>query len=184
MKYGITAKDAMTRHPVKIGANESVIKAARKMIKEDVGSLLIVEKNRLVGILTEKDILQKVIALGKDVRKIKVKDIMTKNIISINSNTDLYDIAKLINEKGIRRLPVIDNNKLKGIVTEKDLLKIEPRLIDVLIERIKIREPNIKPILKKKLLSAGNCEICGNYTDELFEVQGMYVCKDCKSSLI
>ncbi|MCW1296115.1 MAG: CBS domain-containing protein [Candidatus Parvarchaeota archaeon] len=183
MKYGITAKDAMTRHPVKINPDVNVMNAARKMIKENVGSLLVIEKNKLLGILTEKDIIQKVIAKGKDFRKIKVKDIMTTNVISISSNTDLYDIAKLMNEKGVRRLPVIDNGVLKGIVTEKDLLKIEPSLIDVLIEKIKIREPDIKRLVSGKMRHPGTCEICGNYTDELIESRGMFICNDCKSSL-
>jgi CBS domain-containing protein len=182
MRYGITAREAMTKHPVTIRPGVSVVNAVQRMLKENVGSLLVIEDKKLVGIVTEKDILIKVIAQQMDPKKTKVREVMTKDVITIAPDTDLYEIAKLMNEEDIRRLPVIEGGKLVGLITEKDLLKIEPSLLDVLIERMKIREPEIKPIIEEASLQ-GACEICGNYCEDLEEMGGMLICSLCKESM-
>jgi len=114
------------------------------MSEKDVGSLLVVKNKMLVGIITERDIISKVVASGKNSQVTKVSSIMSKNVITVSPNDDLYKVHFLMNKYNFRRLPVIEDGKLVGMLTEKDLIKIEPSILDVLSEKLKISEPKFK----------------------------------------
>lgn len=174
----ILAKDLMTSEPITISKEASVKKAVETMLKKDVGSLLVVEGDEIVGIITEKDIISKVVKYAKDPTKVKVKDVMTKKLITIRPDADIYEIAKVMTKKNVRRLPVCQGNKLLGLVTEKDILKFAPSVIYILSEKIKLRKGKRKSFSNPST-SAGICEICGNYSDNLREYKGMLVCEYC-----
>lgn len=181
MSYGISASEAMTKKPVAISPDKNLADAGILMLKEEVGSLVVVEKGKLSGIITEKDVVRELAKNRKDPTKTKISDVMTRSVETISADTDLYDVAKLMNKKDIRRLPVVDRGgKLLGMITEKDLLKIQPSVIDILIEKVKIREPKTMPSQKKGLAKpSGVCENCGNYSDSLVESKGTQICEDC-----
>lgn len=143
MEYGLKAYDIMTKKPVTISPDSTILEAVRRMLKRNVGSLLVVVEDKLRGIITEKDILTKVIAKNKDPKDTTVSEVMTRKLITISPEEDLYNIAKIMNEKGIRRLPVVKGRTLIGLITEKDLLAVQPSLIDVLIEKIRVYKPGL-----------------------------------------
>ena len=107
---------------VPIGA--SVKDAARIMNKHSIGSLIIFDekKKSIAGIITERDILEKVTADDKIASKIKVDDIMTKNVISISPEAYIDDAVYLFIQHKIKKLPVVENGELVGIVTSTDLI--------------------------------------------------------------
>jgi CBS domain-containing protein len=181
MTYGIFVRDAMTKNPVVAGPKETVFEGLEKMLDKGVGSLVVVKDNRIVGIVTEKDFLTKVMHKMKDPKKVKLAEVMTKNPISVGPEKDLYEVAKLMNDKNIRRVPVVDRSKLLGVITVKDVLKIEPSMINVLMEKIKIREPDFKPLRSSE--TAGMCELCGNYEETLVDADGMLLCDSCAKDL-
>lgn len=181
MAYGILARDAMTRKPIVIEPERTVFEGLELMLDKGVGSLLIIKGKKLVGIVTEKDLLSKVMHKMKDPQKMKISSIMTKNLITVGPGKDLYEVAKMMNDNNIRRIPVVEGSKLLGMITIKDLLKIEPSMINVLMERIKIREPDFKPLRSSD--TAGICELCGNYEETLVDASGMFVCDSCAKDL-
>ena len=130
--------DAMTKRPVSASSDISVHDAAKLMRKEHVGSLLIKNKKELLGIFTEHDIV-KMFALGADTKKAKASDFMNKKIISIDPNKDLYEAMVLMNKENVRRLPVLLNERCFGLITLKDILKIQPTLLELIVDRIKLR---------------------------------------------
>lgn len=144
VKYGIRVREIMTRKPVTINKEASIATAAKIMTQNRVGSLIIIDKGKLSGIITEGDILRRAFIKNKSPTKTKVWQIMTKDVVTAHPDDDLYHLTQIMNNKGIRRLPVVENEKVVGYITEKDLLKIEPSLLDVLIEKLKIKEPNVK----------------------------------------
>ncbi len=144
MKYRIRVREIMTRKPIFVSPDTSIGKAARLMAKRKIGSILVLDKGVLVGIVTEGDILKRAFIKNKSPTKTKVKEIMTRKPITVNPNDDLSKVAQIMNKKGIRKFPVVDNGKVVGYLSEKDLLKVEPGIIDVLIEKLKIREPSLK----------------------------------------
>lgn len=130
----LRAKDVMTSELVTCFPDESVVDAARKMSEYKVGSVLVVDRanpSRLVGILTEGDIVHRVVAKGLHPAEVKVEEIMTKDPIVVDENTPLHLVADLMREKNIGHIPVVDaSGKLKGIIAKSDIVRIAPSLIE------------------------------------------------------
>ena len=118
----------MRKSVVVIDPKDSVKKAASLMASKDIGCIVPVETGRPVGIMTERDILKKVTAKGIDPKSISVEDIMTRDIISLDSQRTVEEAVDLLEKKKIKRLPVIEKNNLIGIVTLTDLIKCLRRI--------------------------------------------------------
>lgn len=116
-------KDEMKRDVFVTGPDDSVKAAINLMSSKNIGCVVSVDKNKPVGILTERDILRRVVAPGIDSDNSKVRDIMTKKLISMESSKTVQEAVDLLEKRGIKRLPVIEFGKLIGIVTMTDLLK-------------------------------------------------------------
>ncbi len=144
MKYKIPVKEIMSTKPVSTKPDADSLSAARLMAKHDISFLPVVEDNILIGLITEGDILKRVFIKNKNPKKVKIKDIMTKKPISVSPGDDVSTVAGLMNSKKITKMPVTEGGKLLGCLTEKDILKIEPSIIDVLFEKLKLREPSLK----------------------------------------
>ncbi|MBC7129263.1 MAG: CBS domain-containing protein [Thermoplasmatales archaeon] len=177
MKKEILVKDIMSKAPVIVKSKASVIDAAKEMKIEKVGSVIVVENGKPVGILTESDILKKIVAEGKDASKIKVKDVMSTPLISISPDEKIEKAVKLLGKNRIRRLPVIENGKLVGIITERDIVQFSPLFIDLVEEWAKITKERIE--YERSETMAGKCEECGMATDKLIEVDGRMLCEFC-----
>ena len=102
MKTGITVYEAMTKRPVTASPNETIQDCARKMAKDQVGSIVIEDNKELVGIISEKDIVERVVANGLDVSKVKASEIMIRDIITIDPTRDLSDALILMGHEEIR----------------------------------------------------------------------------------
>jgi CBS domain-containing protein len=141
MQTGYKVMDVMTNKPVIAPKDMILTDAANLLIKEDVNSLLLVEDNKPVGIVTDEDIVRKCVARGLDSKKLKLKDIAIVDLITITADNDIYDALTLMGEHNIRQLPVVDKkNQLVGFVTVKGILKIQPDLIDTWMEKYEVRE--------------------------------------------
>ena len=88
----------------------------------------------------EKDLARKIVAKGLDADKIMAKDIMTTDVVTVSSNTSLYDAMVLINKRKIKHLPVVDNNAVVGIITAMEILRIQPSYMEILANPIKREE--------------------------------------------
>lgn len=144
MQTDYKVMDVMTNKPVSAGKEITLKEAAQIMLNSNVNSLLIVESDKPIGIVTDEDLVRKVIAKGLDPKKIRIKDIMITDLITISSNKDIYDAMKLMRDHNIRQLPVVDKGKLVGFLTAKDILKIQPELFDLWIEKYELREEQRK----------------------------------------
>jgi CBS domain-containing protein len=129
----------MTEDVVTINQDSSISKAAKLMSDKLIGCLVVTEDDKIKGILTERDILSKVIAEERDATKVKVGEIMSSPVTCISSEETLKKAAHLMGEKRIRRLPVVDNEKLAGIVTSDDLVlgfKLLGRMPEILSQPV------------------------------------------------
>jgi len=146
METGYKVIDIMTNHPVTMKSDVTVKECAQAILSESVGSVLVVENNEIKGIITEKDIVTRLVAKGLDSKKTLLKDIMTpkSDMVFIEPNKDLYDAIIIMKDNGVRRLPVLDAGKIKGLLTLNDILKIEPDLFDIMVEKLDIREEERK----------------------------------------
>ena len=144
MKTGVKVMDAMTKAPILVHPDDKLIKCVNKMIKGEVGSLVVARDNQLLGIITEKDLINKALGKNLDIKKKTAKDIMTTRMIKIDPNQDLYDAKLLMSREEVRRLPVTKEDRFIGLLTYKDILKLQPDLFDIIVENLKIREEETK----------------------------------------
>jgi CBS domain-containing protein len=114
-------RDAMTQDPRSIGQSASVAEAARLMREEDIGSLPITDDEKLVGMITDRDITTRVVAEAGDPRKTSVGDVSSRDLISVEANNDLEEALRLMARHQVRRLPVVENGRLVGIVAQADI---------------------------------------------------------------
>jgi CBS domain-containing protein len=117
------ASEIMSTKVKTITLDKTAFDAACIMKRHDIGALPVLDDGKLVGILTESDIFKQVTAKNLMPKKIRVKALMTKKIISVQPTSKIHDINKLLTEYSIRRVPVLDNGKLVGIVSASDLIR-------------------------------------------------------------
>jgi signal-transduction protein with cAMP-binding, CBS, and nucleotidyltransferase domain len=179
MKTGLSVIEAMTKNLVSVSPKTTVFEVAKLMKREHVGSVIVEENKKLIGILSEQDLVYKIVAQSKDPKKTLVKEIMVDDVISINPENDITEAMLKMSKLNVRRLPVVEEGKIVGMLTMKDILKVEPQLFELIVDKIELREENNKPI---NLVGEreGICELCNNYTPFLFEMDESLVCKDCR----
>lgn len=161
MKSKYRVADVMTVKPIIVGPETTIEQAAVKMQIQKIGSLLVEENKNLLGIITEKDLVDKVLAKSLNPKTTKVKEIMTKIVHTVSPNEDLLIAIRKMAKANVKRLPVLDKNKLVGFLTSKDVLAIQPELFEILTERFHLRETERKPHIA---CGEGNCDKCGNTT--------------------
>lgn len=124
MKVG----EVMHKGAITATADEPLPPVAQRMGEKRVGCVVVLQKGKVAGILTERDILRKVVAPNKTAAKIRVKDVMTAPVTTVGSDTDLDEATALMSERCIRRLPVVDRGKLVGILTGADVICFLPEM--------------------------------------------------------
>jgi len=116
-----SVRDAMTENPRSIGASASVVEAARLMRDEHIGSLPITDDEELVGMITDRDITTRVVAEAADPKTTSVGDVVSRDLISVEPDEDLEEAVQLMASHQVRRLPVVENGRLVGIVAQADV---------------------------------------------------------------
>jgi CBS domain-containing protein len=115
-------RDVMTSNPRSLGSESNAVEAARLMRDEDVGVVPVVEGDKLVGTVTDRDIVVRVVAEGKSAESVGVGEIASRNLVTIDPQQDLDDALRLMARHKVRRLPVVEEDgKLVGIVSQRDV---------------------------------------------------------------
>jgi CBS domain-containing protein len=122
-------KDIMSKDIVSLNSKDSIERAAQMMKQFDVGSIPVCDSEKLVGIITDRDITLNCVASGANANQQKICDVMTSNPVTGRPDMDVHDAAKIMSEQQIRRLPITQNDNLVGIVSLGDI-SLEPNLQD------------------------------------------------------
>ncbi|MEK6926137.1 MAG: CBS domain-containing protein [Nanoarchaeota archaeon] len=181
----ILVSDIMTRDPITTKPDTNLLECARQMVKKKAGSLLLVDKKRLVGFISRKDILWALVKKSKeDLSKIKAIEISPKKIATTKPSATIKEAVEKMKNLKFERLPVIQNGQLVGMLTVRDILNFNPEIYPELDEFDQIREETekLKRIKKIQNTKEGICEECGNY-DVLFRVHGNLICDTCKDKM-
>ncbi|MFC1454654.1 cyclic nucleotide-binding/CBS domain-containing protein [Candidatus Undinarchaeota archaeon] len=172
----ITVKEAMTPEVKTVNTSDSLEKVSKFMVEHNIGCV-VVSDGGPVGIISEADLVT-TIADGQDPKKTKAKDVMTSPVVSIGPNEDVIEVSKKLSKYNIRRIPVMEGDRLMGIVTSHDLLRVAAEEESILSELVDIRLGQIMGSKKHRYLS-GRCEVCTEYSDFLSDVNGKLVCQEC-----
>jgi len=116
-------RDIMTKNVVKSDKDSTIYDLARLMDQNRIGCIVIAEDDKPIGIVTERDIITKCLAKEMKPREVKAKDIMSSPVITIEPDAEMLEAAKVMVSRMIRRLPVVENNKLVGIITTSDMIR-------------------------------------------------------------
>lgn len=181
----IFVSDIMTREPITIAPDSDLLVCARQMVGKRVGSLAIVKGKKLVGFISQQDILWALIKKSKeDLSKIKAIDISPRKIATIKPGATVNEAFSKMKKLKFERLPVIHEGEFVGLITAKDILNFHPEFYKELEEFKEIREEakKLKRIKEagKKIVSYGICEECGNHGN-LEKIDGMMICESCAS---
>ncbi len=134
--------DIMSTELVTCSPNDTIYQVAKKLQQEDIGSCPVVDQNKLVGIVTDRDITVRAVSRDLDVHNTRVGDIMTTNIIVGSPSMSLEDACMLMADHQVRRLPIVQNDNLVGIIAQADLA-IDLEEEELLAETLeKISEPS------------------------------------------
>jgi len=114
-------KELMTTDVITCTPSTPIMEVAKHMKNNDIGSLPVVDNNQLVGLITDRDVIVRCIALGLDPNKTQAQDCMTKNPVTVTPETDAHEAADLMSSEQVRRLPVVKNGTLVGICVLGDL---------------------------------------------------------------
>lgn len=150
------------------------------MKKRKIANCIVVEDKPL-GIITESDILKKVVAEDLKASEVTVEKIMQTPLIVIDPYVDIQQAMRTMIKCNIRRLPVIENNELIGIITIKDILRLSPMLLEINREWSEIR--GVDEVHWKKQIFSGKCEDCNTLSANLKNVDGRLLCEDCIDAL-
>ncbi len=181
----IAIGDIMTRNFAAITPGESLHNAAKEMINKKVNSLLITSGKKLLGIITARDILWAVTKKpGLNLKDVSVMEIATRKIAVIKPSADISQALNKMKQFGFRRLPVLAKGEVIGMVTLKDILRVDPGLYAQLGELAVIKEESVK---LSNLSNANNeieglCEECDTFST-LLKVDGKYLCLDCRDEI-
>lgn len=195
--------EVMTSTVFSIYPDQTVEDAAKLMLKKKVGCIIIQprkgEKTPL-GIITERDIVTRVVAVGKNPSDVMVDEIATKPVVSANPSLDVAKAMSIMAKLNIRRLIIVENNNVVGIVTYRDLLKIAPGLLEIALEYEKIgfgtkTEDDIIDLadedydkdseLNSPDLSLGfYCCLCGEWFEDepIYNSDDQPLCSDCDAT--
>lgn len=166
--------EIMSKTPVTVHSDVSVAEAARLMKEKEVGSLVVLEGNSPVGIVTEKDIVSKVVAQGRSTTETRIREVMSTPLVSIHPHMEVAEAAAKMAKLKIRRLAVVDGGKLVGLVTENDIIHLWPQMIEV------TREYTRAGLVEKMQGIEGHCEACGIYSTDLRAEGSLLACPECR----
>ena len=125
-------EDVMIKEVVTLDEDATVEEAAQIMNKFEIGSLIIVSRGKAVGIVTERDLLKRVVAQARDARNTKVMEIMTTPLVVVEPSTDLEEAVKQMFVMKIKKLAVVDGKRLVGLVSLTDIARFHPPMIKLL----------------------------------------------------
>lgn len=183
LRTKMIVKDVMSSPVVTSNEDETSNNIAATMDKDDLGCVIVTNKTgKSIGIITERDLVIRVIARNLKPDTIKAKEIMTTPLVTIEPDATISDAARRMNRLDIRRLGVFYKGNLVGIISSKDLLGVMPELIEIIQERSRIEGSASTEEIEEAPLS-GNCDKCGGYSENLKDRDGQNICDECRVEL-
>jgi len=186
LRTRMLVKDVMSSPVVTTDEETPSNKVARLMDENKVGAVVVTNKEgKPLGIITEKDLVIRVLSKNLAPDAVKAKNIMTTPLVTIEPEATVSEAARKMSSMDFRRIGVLYKGNLAGLVSSKDVLSVMPELIEILQERNRIecadRSEEVEEVDETSL--SGYCDRCGVYSDNLKDGNGQNLCEDCRIEL-
>ena len=174
----ILINEVMSKPAVMIDAGKTAKVAGELMRKMRKGFLVVMQKGSPIGTLSDSDLIGRIVAKAKDASKVKVRELMSRPIISVSSSEDVMEAVKKMRKSNIHRLPVVDGGKVVGVISLTDIARSSPDMAYILEYR---REMKKHPFDISGQVTSGVCESCGNFSDNLSQTADEgWICETCR----
>ena len=187
MEEGIRVSEVMTKDVVTVDVKTSIMEVAQLIKKHRVGSAVVTKSGKPLGIVTERDMVEKTIASDLIPSKTLAGEVMSTPLISVLPKTSVYEASRIMLKRNIRRLVVInETDELVGIVTVVDVLSVSRELSEIYDDLIIQRRQRPFTNLEDNSPTAeeyeqGICESCGGFSEDIKDVNGRLLCESCRS---
>ena len=178
MTTRMLVRDIMNSPVSSASTNDTIYDIAKKMKEGNIGSIVIMEKDKPVGIVTDWDIVSKAIVNDAKPSQIKAKDIM-QEIYTIESEESITEAARMLRKHKIKRLGVVYKNRLVGIISSSDVIAVTPELVEIVSEKAAIIRGELG-IARSVSNISGYCDECGEWSDLLQYDEGTFLCEVCR----
>jgi len=189
METDLSVSDVMSRRLITADVSETADRLAARMAGGRVGCVIVTSDTRPVGIVTERDLVVKVVSRNTAPSSVRAGDLMSRPLITIGPEKSVELASREMVRHRIRRLPVVQGRKLVGLVTDSDLLAISSELSEILRDLITQNNPEGefsgvgKDITRPESFRQGICEVCQSFQESLVNIDGAYVCSRCRDEL-
>ena len=177
-RRALLVREAMSSPVVTVQENDSVAEAARVMKEHGIGAIIVQGgDSNPVGIVTERDLVYRVIAEGSPPGEVRVREVMSSPLMTVEPEASLEEAMAMMSKHNMRRLGVFYKGSLEGIISDKDIIRIMPTMIEIVRERSKIQsgDRSAGPSV------IGYCTRCEMYTTNLRSIDGEFLCEDCRA---
>jgi CBS domain-containing protein len=186
LRTRMVVKDVMSSPVVTLNESATSNKVATLMDENKLGCVIVTnKKGQPVGVITERDLVIRVLAKNLKPDTIKANEIMTSPLVTIEPEATVSEAARRMSRLNIRRLGVIYKGNLVGIVSSKDILGVMPELIEIIQERTRIEgaAEAEETAETEEIPLSGYCDRCGVFSENLKDVNGQNLCEDCRIEL-
>lgn len=173
----VLVKDVMSSPVLTIDSKKNARDAGKLMRKHRRGFLVVTERNKPVGVISESDLIEEIICKNVKADKIKLERLMREPIIAVDPDDDMLTSSRKMKENNIHRLPVVSNGRLVGVISLTDIARTSPEMLDLLEYRLKMKEN--PPGIKEKI-ALGICDSCDNFSEDLQNIDDQWICEDCR----
>jgi len=173
----ILVKDIMVKPVTTIDEEKTAEEAGKLMTKSRRGCLIVTKDKKPVGIVSDSDLIRRIVALDMKSSEIKLRDVMSKPLVAVRPEDDILGAVRKMKKSNIHRLPVVSRGKLVGILSLSDIARTSPEMLDLLEYRLKMKET---PFGIKEEFTSGICDSCSNYNTDLKNINDQWLCESCR----
>jgi len=182
----VSVAEVMNKTVITMDINTDIPAIAREMVKHDVGSVIITENEKAMGIITERDLVKGIVTEDKKPGDVNASEILSTPLVTVEPETSVVKASEIMLKANIKRLPVLDDGTIIGIISHTDILMITPGLSTILKDLIDMNReallstPSIEEIEEDFI--TGICESCSYHSADLKLVDGRYLCENCRQA--
>jgi signal-transduction protein with cAMP-binding, CBS, and nucleotidyltransferase domain len=182
----VSVAEVMNKTVITMDINTDIPAIAREMVKHDVGSVIITENEKAMGIITERDLVKGIVTEDRKPGEVNASKILSTPLLTVGPETSVVKASEIMLKANIKRLPVLENGTIIGVISNTDILMVTPGLSTILKDLIDMNReallsaPSIGEI--EEDFSTGICESCSYNSVDLKLVDGRYLCENCRQA--
>jgi CBS domain-containing protein len=180
----VSVAEVMNKTVIIMDINSDISAIAREMVIRDAGSVIITENGKAMGIITERDFVKSIVSEDRKPNEVDARAILSTPLVTVKPETSVVKASEIMLKANIKRLPVMENGTIIGVISNTDILMVAPGLSTILKDLIDMNReallstPSVEETTEE--FGTGICESCSYHSADLKLVDGRYLCENCR----